>query len=475
MVTINQLSTISSLSAGDKLVVWSSDNGDSRKASLSVLMDYIEGNFASREFTTVITAPTSSGFNIQLDAQTEDIFVIINPTGPFLAGTVTLPATADCFDGQRIDMATSQGITTFTLNGNGSTVVGPPGSLGAGGFFSLRFNALQSTWYCLAQNYASTFASIVLSSGINDENGNELLKVTATAAAVNEVTLANAATGNAPTLTASGDDADVSLNLVPKGAGTIQAGGVNVVTTTGAQTLTNKTLTAPVVSNPSVSTGTFTSPTFITPILGTPASGTLTNCTGLPVSPGISGLGANVATFLATPSSANLIAAVTDETGTGSLVFSTSPTFVTPVLGAATGTSLAVSGNISTSGGTISATGNITSSAGKLGYATGAGGTVTQLTSKSTAVTLDKLSGTITMNNAALNADTAVSFGLSNSFVEANDLLVMNHVSGGTVGSYTFQAVCTAGLATITVRNVTPGNLSEAVVIGFALVKAVVA
>ena len=67
--------------------------------------------------------------------------------------------------------------------------------------------------------------------------------------------------------------------------------------------------------------------------LGTPSSGTLTNATGLPIGTGISGLGTGVATFLATPSSANLIAAVTDETGTGALVFATSPTLVTPALG----------------------------------------------------------------------------------------------------------------------------------------------
>ena len=66
--------------------------------------------------------------------------------------------------------------------------------------------------------------------------------------------------------------------------------------------------------------------------LGTPSSGTLTSCTGLPVATGISGLGANVATFLGTPSSANLAAALTDETGSGAAVFGTSPTILTPVI-----------------------------------------------------------------------------------------------------------------------------------------------
>jgi hypothetical protein len=75
-----------------------------------------------------------------------------------------------------------------------------------------------------------------------------------------------------------------------------------------------------------------TSPTLVTPLLGTPASGTLTNCTGLPVSTGVSGLGTGVATFLATPSSANLATAVTDETGSGALVFATSPTIATPTV-----------------------------------------------------------------------------------------------------------------------------------------------
>jgi hypothetical protein len=77
-----------------------------------------------------------------------------------------------------------------------------------------------------------------------------------------------------------------------------------------------------------------TSPTFVTPILGTPTSGTLTNCT-LPIG-GVTGLATGVGTFLATPTSANLLAAVTNETGSGALVFATSPTLVTPLLGTPT-------------------------------------------------------------------------------------------------------------------------------------------
>ena len=111
------------------------------------------------------------------------------------------------------------------------------------------------------------------------------------------------------------------------------------------------------------------SPTLVTPALGTPASGTATNLTGLPISTGVSGLGTGVATFLGTPSSANLISAVTDETGTGSLVFATSPTLVTPALGTP---SALVGTNITGTASGLTA-GNVTTNANLTGAVTSVG------------------------------------------------------------------------------------------------------
>ena len=108
-----------------------------------------------------------------------------------------------------------------------------------------------------------------------------------------------------------------------------------------------------------------------------------------------------------------------------------------------------------------------------LGYTTGSGGTVSQGTNKGTTVVLNKATGQITLNGAALAANTGVTFALTNSTIVANDILVFNHVSGGTIGAYNFNAVAGSGTATVTVRNITGGSLSEAPVISFAVIKAV--
>lgn len=215
----------------------------------------------------------------------------------------------------------------------------------------------------------------------------------------------------------------------------------------------------------------------------------------------LGGVTTSAAAFLASPTSANLRTAVTDETGIGSLVFATSPTLVTPDIGAATGTSLAVTGNLSSSGGGVSVTGNISSSGGGLtgtfviasglggmasvgpilaasvdsviGYGLTSGGSVIQGGAvKTQGVTLDAPVGRISTNGGNINANTSAVFTLTNSKIKANDLLVLNHVSGGTLGAYTFNAESFAlGQCDIRISNRTAGNLAEGLDIRFAVIR----
>ena len=162
----------------------------------------------------------------------------------------------------------------------------------------------------------------------------------------------------------------------------------------------------------------FTSPTMVTPALGTVASGVISACT------------------------------------------STSMVMVTPVIGAATGTSLAVTGAVTSSG-----------TAG-VGYATGAGGAVTQLTSRTTGVTLDKTTGAITMFSAA-GTTTAATFTVTNSTVAATDVIILNQKSGTDLYDLMVTAVA-AGSFNLTFRT-TGGTTTETPVFNFAVINAVAA
>jgi hypothetical protein len=112
----------------------------------------------------------------------------------------------------------------------------------------------------------------------------------------------------------------------------------------------------------------------------------------------------------------------------------------------------------------------------ELGYTAAAQGAVTQLTDKSTAVTLNKAAGQITMNNAALAGNTAVQFTMNNSYISANDILVLNIGAGAVAdpAAYTvYVSNLAAGTALITVRNLTGTSRSEALVLNFALIHCV--
>lgn len=148
MPQINQLAAVDQVQPSDQVPIYSSSNGDARKASLSLLKAFFqEGVTAADDKITQYAAPSATGFSIQVNNAADSIWLVLTPTAGFAAGTLVLPAVANCVDRQEILVNCTQVVTTLTVSGNGATVTGAPTTLAANGFFRLRFDAITDTWY----------------------------------------------------------------------------------------------------------------------------------------------------------------------------------------------------------------------------------------------------------------------------------------------------------------------------------------
>lgn len=148
MTTINQLSSVDSVSSADQIPVYITQNGSTRKASLSVLATLLQTLLSlGDDKVTEYSAPSATGFTVTLADNNTSRWLVLTPTAGFAAGTIKLPALTNCIDKQEILVNCTQAVTTLTIDGNGSTVTGGPTTLAANGFFRLRFDDVTDTWY----------------------------------------------------------------------------------------------------------------------------------------------------------------------------------------------------------------------------------------------------------------------------------------------------------------------------------------
>lgn len=332
-----------------------------------------------------------------------------------------------------VDLPISQAWTSATLSGAYGVTITATGSTSV----TLPTSGTLASTAAKISDFAACSSS-ELAGKISDETGTGALVFAntptlvtpvlgvATATSINKVTITAPATSATLTIS-NGAALTVSGNVTVSSSGscTLTLGGNNITfATTGATSLTLPTsgTVATLAGSETLSNKTLSGAD-----IGTPTSGVLENCTDYPVG-AIAGLGTGVATWLATPSSANLAAAVTGETGSGALVFATSPTLVTPALGAATATQLTVNSVIKLS------------SAG-IGYTSSMRGSVTQATSKTTSVTINYLSGMVQMfSGTSISAETNAVFQVFNSYVSSADVVVAC-IKSGTNGGNTSVSV----------------------------------
>ena len=150
---INQLNAVSTVKSGQQIAVYDPDNGDTRKASITQVEDYMQSNLdfsdtnAQQQFVTQIEAVVA-GFSVQVNNNSNNTFLILTGTGTLATGTIILPAQSVLTDGQEILISSIPAVTTLTVDNNGSlTIIGEPSALAAESFFRMRYDVTTNIWY----------------------------------------------------------------------------------------------------------------------------------------------------------------------------------------------------------------------------------------------------------------------------------------------------------------------------------------
>ena len=153
MGTINKQTSITP-SLNDQMAIWQTANGDTRKTSLNYLLTLFQDNIelpGATEAQTQYSAPSTNDFNILINDNNMDTHLILTPSTNFADGAITLPVNTNLRDKQILIVNTTQQISTFTVNLNGSAGVhGVPSSLGADDFFTIKYDFTVNTWYRIA-------------------------------------------------------------------------------------------------------------------------------------------------------------------------------------------------------------------------------------------------------------------------------------------------------------------------------------
>lgn len=148
MTTINQLSSVDAVSSSDQVPIYSSGQGDARKASLATIRTFVLADAdVSDGKVSQYAAPAATGFTVTINNTSSSAWLILTPMAGYAAGTITLPGVDACADKQEILINCTQAVAALTVNGNGATVIGAPTTLAANAFFRLRFDAVLKTWY----------------------------------------------------------------------------------------------------------------------------------------------------------------------------------------------------------------------------------------------------------------------------------------------------------------------------------------